>query len=493
MKILLVPAHEPDTRLSSASQNNTPAFQNFPQIQEIQLNEDLLQQGGLQEEYYQDEQANGDNYEDSYDYDFNIPTVNKYSYPYQSVIPHPIPNPITNPIPTPMMNLVPTKRIQQFTFLSFGKQAVLAIDSGGEGNCMRTDEVRRLGIDIIPLGEDDLLPSQADGKSPLDTEGSVITTFNRNGLEVKFHGYVVKNLSQPILCGLPFMAENDVTQYINKGIMMIKGKTFLQDPPLNPGNRLPTHIQQTSRDQVTTLLSKVEVGSSVPPTIRDRLSKIHATHQQVFDGDLSLGYNGASGDFDVDFEFINDLPPPPHKGSFPPYYKKGEEAVLQAKIEELARQNNVAKVSDIGVQLRYASPCMLARKVSSKHMPKEEYDNLSVTEKAKLHRFVLCLNKLSNNINKKPALATHIQDTINLVGSYEYVITSDLQDSFNQRLIIEDKLRYMGFHSPCGDNYVFLRSPQGLLNQSEELETMVKTVLVEGIKAGRVRVHADNI
>ena len=137
-------------------------------------------------------------------------------------------------------------------------------------------------------------------------------------------------------------------------------------------------------------------------------------------------------------------------------------------------------MSDIGIQLRYASPCMLARKVSSKNMPKEKYNNLSVTEKAKLNRFVLCLNKLSNSINKKPALTTHIQDTINIVGSYEYVITSDLQDSFNQRMITEDKLKYMGFHSPFGDNYIFLRSPQGLLNQSEELETLVKTILVDG-------------
>ena len=92
-------------------------------------------------------------------------------------------------------------------------------------------------------------------------------------------------------------------------------------------------------------------------------------HKQVFDGDLTLGYNGASGDFDVDFELVNYLPPPPHKGSSPPYYKHGEEAVLQAKIEELERQNIVAKVSDIGIQLRYASPCMLARRESSRNMP----------------------------------------------------------------------------------------------------------------------------
>ena len=51
----------------------------------------------------------------------------------------------------------------------------------------------------------------------------------------------------------------------------------------------------------------------------------------------------------------------------------------------------------------------------------------------------------------------------------------------------------MGFHSPFGDNYVFLRSPQGLINQSEELEILVKVVLLTGVKEGWCRVHADNI
>ena len=483
MKILFVPTQEP-VRNGPVYHTTPQAYQNSPQIQEIQLTDDLLQQ----EDQYEmgQDQLDDDYYEDpNISYDFTNMSLNKYSYPYICPIPD----------LSPTINLIPTRSIQKFTFLSTGKQAqaVLAIDSGCEGNCMREDEVNRLGFAIKALDEDDLIPNQADGKSPLDTVGQVVTTFCRNGLKLKFHGYVVKNLSQPILCGLPFMVENDITQHINRGVMVVQDKVIAEDPPLLPGNRLPTNIQQTGQDPPASLLSKIEVGSKVPKNIKDKLNKIHMSHQQVFDGDLTLGYNGLSGDFDVDFDFNNDVPPPPHKGSFPPYYKRGEEEVLQAKIEELERQNIVAKVSDLGINLRLASPCMLARKVSSKNMPVDEYNKLSVAEKAKLHRFVLCQNKLSNYINKKPALTSHIQDTINLVGGYEFVITSDLQDSFNQRLIREDKLAYMGFHSPFGDDYVFLRSPQGLLNQSEELERLIKTVLVDGIKAGHVRVHADNI
>ena len=126
-------------------------------------------------------------------------------------------------------------------------------------------------------------------------------------------------------------------------------------------------------------------------------------------------------------------------------------------------------------------------------MSKEKYAQLSPQEKSKLNRFVLCLNKLSNHINKKPAAVTKPEETINIVSGYEFVITADLQDSFNQRVIKKSKLPFMGFHSPFKDNYVLLRSPQGLINQSEELEMLVKIVLKEGVQAGYVRILTDFI
>ena len=107
------------------------------------------------------------------------------------------------------------------------------------------------------------------------------------------------------------------------------------------------------------ILSNIEVGDKVPQGIKHRLNQVHTHHAAVFDGDLTAGYNGHSGDFDVDFDFNNNLPPPSHKGSTPSYYKKEDEMVLQAKIEELERQNVVAKVSELGINLKYASPCML--------------------------------------------------------------------------------------------------------------------------------------
>ena len=188
MRILLVPAGD---QVHQAPRHQ-PA-----QIQEVSLTEDLLQQGDV----YLDQEYEQEEYEDTQDlgHDFTNLSMNKPSYYYSSVL-----NANATQSP-PIISLVPTRKIQQFTFLCSGLQSVLSLDSGCEGNCLRLDEAQRLGITISKLDANDRIPAQADGQTQLDTVGMAKTTFTRNGLTLAFTGYVIRDLSQPILCGLPFM------------------------------------------------------------------------------------------------------------------------------------------------------------------------------------------------------------------------------------------------------------------------------------------------
>ena len=87
------------------------------------------------------------------------------------------------------------------------------------------------------------------------------------------------------------------------------------------------------------------------------------------------------------------------------------------------------------------------------------------------------MNKLNDYVQKIPAKYNNLEETIRIVGSFEYVITSDLTDSFWQRHIAADKLPYFAFHSPYRGTCIFLRSTQGFLNQSEGLVEMLSCVL----------------
>jgi hypothetical protein len=396
-----------------------------------------------------------------------------------------------------------------------GKVAALTIDSGCEGNCVLLETCLRLGIEVLPLDPDDRnVPTQADGKSPLEIVGQATFKAVRGKVEFFFVGYVAKQLNADILCGGPFMETNKLVQELHNKRIIIDGKyIFLENSPFCP-NPIPNvsvrHVQ-TDQDikpledhecqdrlQAGNIgdppdISKVEIGTEVPKEIRQKLMQIHEANKVVFDGDLSGGYNGASGNFDVNFNFRGGVPPPPHYHSSPPYFMAKDEVLLQAKIDSLEEQGVVVKVADADIIPRYAAPCMLGLKNSVRNLAPGEYEKLSINEKIKYNRFILCHNKLSDHIEKQPAKMNTIEETTRIVGSFEYVITSDLKDSFWQRHVTSDKLQYMAFHSPFRGAYIFLRSTQGLINQSEGLEELLSVVLQDCIMSGWCRVLADNL
>ena len=94
----------------------------------------------------------------------------------------------------------------------------------------------------MPLDKTDLIPNQAYGISPLEVVVVVKTKFVRGKVSLAFHGYVVKTLSQPILCGTPFICRNKIIQQIHKGIMICGDNVVKEDPPFYPGNTLPFKV-----------------------------------------------------------------------------------------------------------------------------------------------------------------------------------------------------------------------------------------------------------
>ena len=224
-------------------------------------------------------------------------------------------------------------------------------------------------------------------------------------------------------------------------------------------------------------LKKININNKLSKSRTTKLFDIHRTYSSVFDSDLSQGYNGFSGNYDVDFNFTNDIPPPIHLGCVPSYNKRGDDVLVQAKIDELEENNVVAKARDVDIIPKYASPVMLVRKHSSRNFTEDEYQTLPLDNKLKHNRLVLCHNKLNEYVDKIPYRYKTIEDTINIVGAFEFVITSDLTDSFWQRHVAPSKLPYFAFHSPYKGTYIFLRSSQGFINQSEDLEDLVSYVL----------------
>ena len=243
---------------------------------------------------------------------------------------------------------------------------------------MREDECKRLNIKIDPLDNNDTnRPTQADGQSPLDIIGKTKFVATRGKVDLYFEGYVCKRLNSAILCGGPFMEENKIVQELSNKRIVINSKYYIMEtspmcpdplPEINVSHsNLKPEVEKdelegedvTKSDDFSERLLRIEIGPQVPKKIREKLIAIHKSHHTVFDEDISEGYNGYSGDHLVDFNFVNNIPPPVQQGCVPSYTARQDQVLMQAKIDQLESMGVVAKANEIGTIPKFASPTLL--------------------------------------------------------------------------------------------------------------------------------------
>ena len=159
--------------------------------------------------------------------------------------------------------------------------------------------------------------------------------------------------------------------------------------------------------------------------------------------------------------------------------------IKQDKIDWMESQNICFKAHLLGVPVQYASLTMLVGKSSLK-----KHDGpLNHT----LFRFVNLFNQLNEYIGLEPSQPESIDSVLYDAGQWDYMISGDLTNSFFQRWIAKSKLPFMAFHSPYKGMYILARSSQGMKNQSEGLDQMMRIILGELIRAGKARKIADDV
>ena len=122
----------------------------------------------------------------------------------------------------------------------------------------------------------------------------------------------------------------------------------------------------------------------------DPLFDILLKHHRVFDGDISEGYNNASGEFDVNWNWLNEQKPPPGVSRQEIYTNEEMNRVKQDKIDWMEAQGNCFKAHLLGVPVKYASLTML--------VPKSSFKDHQGPLHHKLFRFVNLFNQLNEYI-----------------------------------------------------------------------------------------------
>ena len=182
-------------------------------------------------------------------------------------------------------------------------------------------------------------------------------------LEKNMHAFAVRAMqdASKIVAHEPF---DTMPEYVPESV---DPKTYLEQLIVDPDG----------------ILAASEEGEKAIRTLKIINQKYH----KVYNGDLSIGYNGASGPCLADWDFIQE--PPVSHSKVPIYAKEDQLYKLQLKVDHLYHQGIVKKPQDLDLNLKLVHPIMLVKKGSAKDKPWDQINPITET------RAVLAANILN--------------------------------------------------------------------------------------------------
>ena len=204
---------------------------------------------------------------------------------------------------------------------------------------------------------------------------------------------------------------------------------------------------------------------------------------EVFDNDLTQGYNHKAGLFYADFTFSNK--PPPTRVFIPQFNRKCSD-LLQAKCDDLELQGVLVDPKLFNISVVHVSPSWIQQKGRAKH---KKLQDCTLDEL----RFITAFNTLNDHIRPKPSTSCSAKTIFTFLARWKHHIFADLNNSYFQLPVRKDLWGYLGIMTPFKGVRVMTRTGQGLLGSDVELEQLLCRVLGEDISKGHCVALRDDI
>ena len=205
---------------------------------------------------------------------------------------------------------------------------------------------------------------------------------------------------------------------------------------------------------------------------RQRIKNINKKYNLVFSPSLGC-YNGRSGKFRHRINMSDSLPPQ-RRGRVPMYNRSNLED-LQAKFDELHKQGVFIRPEELEITAEYVSPSFLVRKQSGGH------------------RLVTAFAELSEYAKPQPSLMPKVEDIIQQIAQYKYIIKADLTQAYYQIPLEKSSIKYVGVCTPFRGMYVYTRAVMGLPGSESALEQLLSMILGDLMVDGSVIKLADDL
>ena len=253
-------------------------------------------------------------------------------------------------------------------------------------------------------------------------------------------------------------------------IAILRPVTDYSEEPLHKVPSVPPQVQpQSSLDYKDVITDPDKILSD---DLRKQFNNLHFKYKDVFDSRTRGKYNGFSGPLEVVVNMGPTLPP--QKKGRVPMYKRDTLVELQRVCDEL-EGTVLLKPEEVGVVCEYINPTFLVRKKSGKM------------------RLVTDFGSVGQYSKPQPALMPNVNSVLRHIGSYKYVITTDLSDAYFQNILSKDSMRYCGIATPFKGVRVYGRSAMGMPGSETALEELLCRVLGNQLMEGGVTKLADDI
>ena len=241
-------------------------------------------------------------------------------------------------------------------------------------------------------------------------------------------------------------------------------------------------VNDTNKDNT----AQIEINKDdIKPDIIEYINDINNTYKDVFNENLTTGYNHRFGKHIAKLNWAGPNRPSAAKVQNINYDHETKK-LLQDVCDDLTNKGVLGIPQEHDIKIQYCSPSFLVRKQKAKNKSKQDLAMNDV-------RLVVNFSKMNNYLKNMPTTITKPKDIFSQLGKWNYIITMDLQSGFFQNHMSMQDAEWLGITTPFGGMRFMKRSGQGLIGQSEELDELLCKILGPEMKDGKVSRIADDI
>ena len=276
------------------------------------------------------------------------------------------------------------------------------------------------------------------------------------------------------------ITNNNKTVKFNK--QPVSMKQALQTSHFKPNPSYTLASETTAPESISAISANYD---RLTQKQQQTLSNILENNKEVFDQDLSVGYNQFSGKHMCKLKWANNERPSSKKVHCVQYNSQLN-ALLQQVCDQLTADNVLGIPQQENVEVQHVMPCFLRKKQRAKDKPLSELTTKDV-------RLVVNTCELSKYMKSLPAKVCKPQDVYNRLGNWKYIVKTDLFQGFFQNHLHPEAMQWCAVLTPFGGLRFFKRGIQGLINQTEELDELLAKLFNKMLTEGRLVKQADDL